>query len=181
MALSILLYVCTIQNLTKCKEKKLGGNYTKILCAFLNKSWKQHLTKLQLCHNLPPISQTSKIWWTTHAGHCYISKNKYMSNILLWTPTHGHTSVGQLAITYIHQLCSNTGYSQEDFPGVMDTRDRWWERESRNSMLSAWLDGIYIYIYIYMCVCVCVCIIRSSLTGVGSNSIRTKKHSTVNI
>ena len=42
--------------------------------------------------------------------------------------------------------------------------------------INYYLIYIYIYIYIYICVCVCVCIIRSSQTGVGNNSIRTKKN-----
>ena len=38
---SILLYRCTIWTLTKRMEKKLNGNYTRMLRAVLNKSWKQ--------------------------------------------------------------------------------------------------------------------------------------------
>ena len=37
---SILLYGCTTWTLTKHMEKKLGGNYTRMLRAILNKSWK---------------------------------------------------------------------------------------------------------------------------------------------
>ena len=39
---SILLYGCTTWTLTKRLEKKLDGNYTRILWAILNKSWRQH-------------------------------------------------------------------------------------------------------------------------------------------
>ena len=39
---SILLYGCT---LTKRLEKKLDGNYTRMLRAILNKSWRQHPTR----------------------------------------------------------------------------------------------------------------------------------------
>ena len=41
----ILLYGCTTWMLTKCMEKKLDGNYTRMLRAILNKSWRQHFTK----------------------------------------------------------------------------------------------------------------------------------------
>ena len=44
---SILLYGCTTWTLTKQLEKKLDGNYTRILRAILNKSWRQHPTKHQ--------------------------------------------------------------------------------------------------------------------------------------
>ena len=35
-------------------EKKLDGNYTRMLRAVLNKSWKQHPTKQQPYGHLPP-------------------------------------------------------------------------------------------------------------------------------
>ena len=41
---SILLYGCTSWTLTKRLEKKLDGNYTRMLQAILNKSWRQHST-----------------------------------------------------------------------------------------------------------------------------------------
>ena len=44
-----------------------------------------------------------------------------MSDLLLWTPTHGHTSVGWLVKTYFHQLYENTGYHLEKLPRVMDS------------------------------------------------------------
>ena len=43
--MSILLYGCTIWTVTKRMEKKLDGNYTRMLRAILNKSWRQHPTK----------------------------------------------------------------------------------------------------------------------------------------
>ena len=39
---SILLYGCTTWTLTKRLEKKLDGNYARMLRAILNKSWRQH-------------------------------------------------------------------------------------------------------------------------------------------
>ena len=41
----ILLYGCTTWTLTKCMEKKLDWNYTRMLQAVLKKSWRQHPTK----------------------------------------------------------------------------------------------------------------------------------------
>ena len=99
-----------------------------MLCAVLNKSWKQRLPKQQLCSHLPPISQSIQVRWTRHAGHHWRSKDKLISDVLLWTPTHAHISVDQPAKTCIHQLYVNTGCSQEDLPGIMDDRDRWQER-----------------------------------------------------
>ena len=52
----ILLYGCTTWTLTKWLEKKLDGNYTIMLRAILNKSWRQHFTRHQLYGHLPPIT-----------------------------------------------------------------------------------------------------------------------------
>ena len=65
---SILLYGCTTWTLTKRMEKKLHSNYTRMLRAILNKSWRQHPTKRQLYGHLPPITKTIKIRWTRYAG-----------------------------------------------------------------------------------------------------------------
>ena len=51
----------------KTQEKKLGGNYTRMLWAILNESWKQHLTKQQLYGHLLPVSKTIQLRRTRHA------------------------------------------------------------------------------------------------------------------
>ena len=63
---SMLLYGCTTWTLTKRLEKKLDGNYTKMLRAILNKSWRQHPTKHLLYGHLPPITKTIQVSWTRH-------------------------------------------------------------------------------------------------------------------
>ena len=68
---SILLYGCTTWTLTKRMEKKLDGNYTRMLRATLNKSWQQHPTRQQLYGYLPPITKTIRVRRTRHAGHCW--------------------------------------------------------------------------------------------------------------
>ena len=80
----ILLYGCTTWTLTKRREKKLDGNYTRMLRAILNKSWRQHPTKQQLYGHLPHITKTIKVRRPWHAGHCW-----RISDVLLWTPAHG--------------------------------------------------------------------------------------------
>ena len=67
---SILLYGCTPWTLTKWLEKKLDGNYTRMLRAILNKSWRKHPTRYQLYGHLPPITKTIQARRTRHAGHC---------------------------------------------------------------------------------------------------------------
>ena len=83
---SILLYGCTTWTLTKRLEKKQDGNYTRMLRAILNKSWRQHSTKYQLYGHLPPITKTIQVRRTRHAGHCWRSRDELISDVLLWTP-----------------------------------------------------------------------------------------------
>ena len=71
---SILLYGCTTWTLTKRLEKKLDSNYTKVLRAILNNSWRQHPTRHQLYGRLPPIMKTIQVRRTRHAGHCWRSR-----------------------------------------------------------------------------------------------------------
>ena len=92
---SILLYGCTTWTLTKRLEKKLDGNYIKMLRAILNKSERQHPTKHQLYGHLPPITKTIQVRRTRHGGHCWRSRDELISDVLLWTPTYG-----QLEHTY---------------------------------------------------------------------------------
>ena len=83
---SILLYGCTTWTLTKRLEKKLDGNYTRMLRAILNKSWRQHFTRHQLYGHLPPITKTIQVRRTRHAGHCWRSRDELISDVLLWIP-----------------------------------------------------------------------------------------------
>ena len=125
--------------LTKRMEKKLDGNYTRMLWAVLNKSWKQYSTKQQLYSHLPLIRKTIQVSRTRHAGHCWRSKYKLISDILLWTPLHGRAKAGHSAQTLIQQLCTDTGYNLEGLPRAMDDRD-WWQERFRRSILAAQHD-----------------------------------------
>ena len=125
---SILLYGCTTWVLTKRLEKKLDGNYTRMLRAILNKSWRQHSTRHQLYGHLHPITKTIQVRRTRHAGHCWRSRDELISDVLLWTPTYGRAKAGRPARTYIQQLREDTGCSPEDPPEAMNGREKWRER-----------------------------------------------------
>ncbi len=94
---SILLYGCTTWTLTKRMEKKLDGNYTRMLRAILNKSWGQQPTKHQLYDHQPPITKTINARRTTHVGHCWRSRDEHISDVLLWTPSHDRAKEGRPA------------------------------------------------------------------------------------
>ena len=125
---SILLYGCTTWTLTKRLEKKLDGNYTRMLRAILNKYWRQHPTKHQLYGHLSPITKTIQVRRTRHAGHWWRSWNELISDILQWTPTYGRAKAGRLARTYIQQLCEHPECCPEDLPAAMNDREMWPER-----------------------------------------------------
>ena len=91
----LFLYGCTTWTLTKhLALKKQDANYTRMLQAVFNKSWNQHPTKQLLYSHLPPISQTIHEKWARHSKHCCANKNDLINDVLLWTPIHGHTTVG---------------------------------------------------------------------------------------
>ena len=125
---SILLYGCTTWTLTKRLEKKLDGNYTRMLRAIRNKSWQQHPTRHQLYGHRPPITKTIQVRRTRHAGHCWRSRDELIRDVLLLIPTHGRAKAGRPARTYIQQLCEDTGCCPEDLPRAMNDREEWRER-----------------------------------------------------
>ena len=126
----ILLYEYSTWMLTKRMAKKLDGNYTRILRAILNKSWRQHPTKLQTCDHQPLITKTIQLRRTRHAGHCWRIKGELINDIL-------RAKAGRFARTYIQQLCTDTGYRLQDHSGAMDDKDGWRERVRENRAGSA--------------------------------------------
>ena len=137
----ILLYGCTTWTLTKWLEKKLDGNYTRMLQATLNKSWRQHPIRHQLYGHLSLITKTIQVRQTWHSGHCWRSRDELISDVLLWTPTYGRAKAGRSARTYIQQLCEYTGWSPEDLPEAMNDREKWRERvrDIRATSTTWWL------------------------------------------
>ena len=123
--ISFIIIIITTWTLTKWLEKKLDGNYTRMLRAILNKSWRQHPTRHQLYGHLPPITKTIQVRQTRHAGHCWRSRDELISDVLLWTPTHGRAKEERPARTFIQQLCEDTGCCPEDLPEAMNDREKW--------------------------------------------------------
>ena len=99
-----------------------------MLRAVLNISWKKHPTKQRLYGHLPPITDVINERRTRFAGHCWRSKDEIISDVLLWTPKHGHTRVGRPYKTYIKQICEDIGCQPEYLPRAMEDRADWRER-----------------------------------------------------
>ena len=113
----------------------LYGNYTRMLRAILNKSWRQHPTRHQLYGHLPPIPKTIQVRRTRHAGHCWRSKDELISDVLLWTAAYGQAKAGRPAQTY-------SSYVRIRDVALKTCQKRWMigrsgERGSRISVLAA--------------------------------------------
>ena len=93
---SILLYGCTTWTLTKRPD----GNYTIMLRAILNKSWRQHPTRHQLYGHLPPITKTIQVRRTRNAGHCWRSRYELHKWCTLMDPHTWCAKAGRPARTY---------------------------------------------------------------------------------
>ena len=89
---------------------------------------KKYPTQQQVYGHLPLILRTIRVRRARYSRHCWLDKDELISDVLQWTPTHGHTSAGWLAKMYVHQLCPDIGYRLVDLPGAMADWDGWWER-----------------------------------------------------
>ena len=108
--------------------------------------------------HLPPISQTFQERQTKHTKHCWRIKDGLISNVLQLSPTHGHTSIGQPANTYIHQPCVDTGCRLGDLPIVMVNRDGWQESQGNlycqyvlicTQLLISWFYGMSTLVWLF--------------------------------
>ena len=134
--------------------------YTDAPCGRWQSVWKKSLTAItQECYNL---YWTSPGWNTPQNSSCtatyhpsrkpskldepdmqdtsWRSKDELISDVLLWTPSHGRAKVGRPSRTYLLHLCADTRCSLEDLQEAMDDRDEWRERvrEIRASSTTRW-------------------------------------------
>ena len=101
--------------------------------------------------------KTIQVRWTRHAGHCWRSRDEFISDVLLWIPTHGWAKAGWPARN-IH----SANYVRiwdvvpEDLPEAMNDREKWRERvrDIRATSTTWWwwyaCDMCFIY-NIYTC------------------------------
>ena len=98
-----------LEILSQLKE----SNVSMLLAIFIN-----HYSCCYFGHLLP-ISKTFQVRRTRHARLRKWSKDELISNVLLWTPSHGRASVGRPAKFYLRQLCTDARCRFEDPPGAM--------------------------------------------------------------
>ena len=127
------MYICCVQYWTSS-----GGNTPQSSCDTATDHPSRKLSKL----DEPDIQDT--------AGEVEL-----ISDVLLWTPSHGRAKAGRTARTYIQQLCVNTRYYPEDMPEAMDDREGWRERERERERESpgypCWWRDMMMMKIMYMC------------------------------
>ena len=100
---------------------------------------------------LQPIMKNIHVSWTRNVGHCWRSMDELISDILLWTPSHGWAMAVRPARTDIQCFCADTGCILDYLPGVIDDRDCWQERVKEicaSSVTWWWWDKTIIrYVY----------------------------------
>ena len=82
---------------------------------------------------LPRISITIRERRLRFSGHCWRSRDKVVSDLLLWEPKHGKRSVGGQARTFVDLL---EGVPRDCLPAVMDDRVGWRKRVMRGRLWS---------------------------------------------
>ena len=130
--------------------------------------------------HLPPITKTIQVRRTRHAGHCWRSRDELISDVLLWTPTHGRAKAGWLARTYIQQLCEDTGCCPEDLPEAMKDKEKWRGRvrDIRATSTTWWWWWWYEMFYLFKKIrfvgwgCRIRCLWRSRLLDVSAGEVQ---------
>ena len=105
------------QKLVGIKSKKLNQLLDYSLFRKIYRS--SHPIKQQLYGHLPTILKTIQIRRARHAGHCWRSKDEHISDILLWTNSHGGARFGRPYRTYQRQFRTDTGLAWKT------CRERW--------------------------------------------------------
>ena len=125
---SILLFGCTTWTLTKRVEEKLDDKLHKNAASNIEQVLEAAPNKAATVR--PPTTHLKNypVRRTRHAGHCWRSKDELISDILLWTASHGRAKAGRPARTYIQQFCADTRCSPEDLPEAMADREGWREK-----------------------------------------------------
>ena len=122
---SILLYGAESWTFTKKMEKRLDGNYTRLLRLTQNISWKEHKTNKYVYGELDQISNVVRKRRLRFIGHCWRGEQQTLQQLLLWEPTHGNRGRGRPCKTYLDQLYNDTNMEREELATAMQDRVKW--------------------------------------------------------
>ena len=135
---SVLVYGSVSWTLTKALEKRLSGNYTRMLRAILNRSWKDHPSNKEIYANIPDICTSIRQQRLRFSGHCWRNKREMASDTILWQPTHGERKRGRPRKTYVDQLMEDTLCNVNELKTAMDDKDEWKKRVKNCRASSTW-------------------------------------------
>ena len=122
----------TTWTLTKRPEKKLDGNYRRMLRAIVNKSWRQHPHKVPLHNHLPPITKTIQVRRIHKAMYSY------------WPP-HMAEQNRTTSSNNTHSSVRIRDVAPEDLPeGMNDRREVAREGQGYHVLAARHDDDIYI-------------------------------------
>ena len=114
----------------------LDGANTNMPRVVKNVTWRQYITNEVFYVGLPRITTTVRERRLRFSGHCWNSKNKVVSDLVLLEPKHGKRSVGGQAGTFAYLLEADTGVPRDCLPAVMDDRVGWRKRAMRGRLKS---------------------------------------------
>ena len=122
---SIRLYGCTTWTLRKPVGEEAGRQLHKNVASNIEQVLEATLHKAQTMRLPASHTKTIQVRRTTHAGHCWRSRDDLISDVLVWTPTYGRAKAGRQAWTYIQQLFEDTGCRPEDLLEARNDREKW--------------------------------------------------------
>ncbi len=108
-------------------EKRLNGNFTRLLRKVLNVIWSDRMTNQQLYGQLPPITDIYRERHLRSLGHVWQREEQTLHSLLLWEPQHGKCSRGRPTTALINQICFDANLTREKLGRGMVDRD-WWKR-----------------------------------------------------
>ena len=129
---TILLYGSATWSLTKAKEKRLDGCYTRMLRKVYNIKGLTRITNKQLYNGLSPVSNTIKARRLRLAGHTFRDTSSPAHQTITWDPSHGTLSRGRPTQTFVDTLLNDTGLDNIiELECCMKDKINWRSRVSR--------------------------------------------------
>ena len=125
LVLSILLYGAETWTLTKTKQRKLDGVFTRMLRKTLGLTWEDMVPNKELYGDLPTLSSELRQRRLRFSGHCWRRTDEICSQMLMWQPPHGKRRRGAPKRTYIDMLEEDTELQREDLQNLMKDRVMW--------------------------------------------------------
>jgi len=123
---NVLVYGSESWTLTREMERRLNGNYTRLLRKVQNVSYAEHKTNRELYGKLDLITDTIKARRLKYIGHVWRRDDKEpLHQLLLWVPQHGKRSRGRPHKTFLDQICEDTGLELDQLGEAMCDKRKW--------------------------------------------------------